>query len=170
MNAAPRSRFLDLPALAALERLRFVPRRRIEGAFSGRHASRRLGGAGEFADFREYAEGEDLRHLDWKVLARTERAYTRLYLAALVTAPATCLGDGLRNLFQQCKRRGVLIVMSDFLVDDLEVVFGSLRLFRNRGWEVITLHIVHPDEETLPEGAAYRFVGMENEGKIDCTS
>src|SRR5256885_14390833 len=79
MNAPPRSPFLDLPALAALERLRFVPRRRIEGAFSGRHASRRLGGAGEFADFREYAEGEDLRRLDWKVLARTGRAYTRLY-------------------------------------------------------------------------------------------
>ena len=41
---------------------------RLEGAYSGRHRSRRQGGAGEFADFREYAEGEDLRRLDWKVL------------------------------------------------------------------------------------------------------
>ena len=245
MNTLACSRFLDLPALSALEHLRFVPRRRIEGSFSGRHSSRRLGGAGEFADFREYAEGEDLRHLDWKVLARTGRAYTRLYqdetnlvctlaidasgsmqfgapltklayvqylatalshvisrqqdqvglavigarletalapagtaghvahlqtvVERLTAAPATALADALRDLFQQSKRRGVLILMSDFLVDDLEAVFGSIRLFRSRAWEVITLHLVHPDEETLPEGAAFRFVGMENEGRVDCT-
>ena len=58
---------------------RFATRRAIEGTFTGRHTSRRHGGAGEFADFREYTEGEDLRRLDWKVLARTGRAYTRLH-------------------------------------------------------------------------------------------
>src|ERR1700730_5840509 len=79
MSSRTASRFLDLRALAALENLRFAPRQRIEGSYTGRHQSRRHGGAGEFADFREYAEGEDLRRLDWKVLARTGRAYTRLY-------------------------------------------------------------------------------------------
>src|SRR5438552_1726963 len=79
MTAAVGRRFLDLRALAALASLRFAPRRAIEGAFAGRHTSRRHGGAGEIADFREYAEGEDLRRLDWKVLARTGRAYTRLF-------------------------------------------------------------------------------------------
>src|SRR5262245_63098046 len=73
------SRFLDLRALAALEHLKFTTRQRIEGSYSGLHRSRRQGGAGAFADFREYADGEDLRRLDWKVLARTGRAYTRLY-------------------------------------------------------------------------------------------
>src|SRR6187200_2203988 len=77
--AATKSRYLDLRALAALEHMRFTTRQRIEGAYSGRHSSRRLGGAGEFADFREYTEGDDLRRLDWKVLARTGRAYLRLY-------------------------------------------------------------------------------------------
>src|SRR5262249_21053161 len=41
--------------------------------------SRQLGGAGEFVDYREYSQGEDLRRLDWKVLARTGKAYIRLY-------------------------------------------------------------------------------------------
>src|SRR5512134_3820089 len=74
-----RSRFLDQQALASLARMRFVTRQQIEGAYSGRHQSRQQGGAGEFVDFREYTAGEDLRRLDWKVLARTGRTYVRLY-------------------------------------------------------------------------------------------
>src|SRR5579885_920779 len=71
--------FLDLRALASLEGLRFSTRHRIDGSYTGRHASRQLGGAAEFVDYREYAAGEDLRRLDWKVLARTGRSYVRLY-------------------------------------------------------------------------------------------
>ena len=73
------SAFLDFAALASLQRMRFVTRHQIEGVYSGRHQSRGQGGAGEFLDFREYVEGEDLRRVDWKVLARTGRAYVRLY-------------------------------------------------------------------------------------------
>src|SRR4051794_37482073 len=74
-----RSPFLDLKALSALAHMRFVTRHQIDGAYSGRHRSRQQGGAAEFADYREYVEGEDLRRLDWKVLARTGRAYIRLF-------------------------------------------------------------------------------------------
>src|SRR5436190_12762069 len=73
------SRFLELNALSALAHMRFVTRAQIEGTYSGRHRSRQQGGAAEFVDYREYVDGEDLRRLDWKVLARTGRAYTRLY-------------------------------------------------------------------------------------------
>src|SRR5438477_5668493 len=76
---SPKSRFLDLRALAALEHRRFVTKHQIEGSYSGRHRSRQQGGAAEFVDFREYTAGEDLRRLDWKVLARTVRPYVRLY-------------------------------------------------------------------------------------------
>ncbi|MGE0536504.1 MAG: DUF58 domain-containing protein [Pirellulales bacterium] len=79
MPAITNRRFLDLRALAALENLRFTTKNRIEGNYGGRHRSRRLGGAGEFVDFRDYSAGEDLRRLDWKVLARTGKAYLRLY-------------------------------------------------------------------------------------------
>lgn len=242
--------------MAALEHMRFVTRHRIEGAYSGRHRSRQQGGAGEFVDFREYVEGEDLRRLDWKVLARTGRAYVRLYqdetnlmsmlcidasgsmnfggngssrgkgvqpvgskleyaqflstalshiitrqqdqvglglvadgLQAYVepgatashaarvqariedikTHPRTALGDGLRDLFGRVSRRGVLMLLSDFLIDDLEDAWRAIRLFRHRHWEVVVLHLVHPDEERLPTGLAYRFVGLEGEGHIDCS-
>src|SRR5438270_2102272 len=77
--AAPRSRFLDLRALSALEHMRFVTRHQIEGSYSGRHRSKQQGGSTEFVDYREYAPGEDLRRLDWKVLARTGRPFIRLY-------------------------------------------------------------------------------------------
>ncbi|WP_439624541.1 DUF58 domain-containing protein [Gemmata sp.] len=245
MTGPAPSRFLELSALAGLRRLRFATRRAIEGTFTGRHASRRHGGAGEFADFREYTDGEDLRRLDWKVLARTGRAYTRLhqdetnfvctlvldasesmrfgtpgpkmeyaqYLATalsqvigwqqdqvglavaadglrafippagtprhvahlqaaiehLATRPASDLAGALRELFQRLTRRGVLLVLSDFLVDDPEAVFGAVRLFRHRAWEVVALHLIHPDEERLPEGEAFRFEGLENEGVVDCS-
>src|SRR5688572_32597716 len=78
-DRASRSRFLNLRALSALEHMRFVTRHQIEGAYSGRHRSKQQGGAAEFVDYREYAPGEDLRRLDWKVLARTDRPYVRLY-------------------------------------------------------------------------------------------
>ena len=44
-----------------------------------------------------------------------------------------------------------------------------VRLFRHRRWEVIVLHVIHPMEERLPEGNAFRFEGLENDGQIDCS-
>ena len=79
MSTVQKSRFLDLRALAALQHMRFTTRHRIEGTYSGRHVSRQQGGAGEFVDFREYSGSEDLRRLDWKVLARTGKAFVRLH-------------------------------------------------------------------------------------------
>ena len=77
MNA--HRRFLDLRALAALERMRFTTRHRIEGSYSGCHTSRQQGGSGEFVDYREYSGGEDLRRLDWKVLGRSGKTFVRIH-------------------------------------------------------------------------------------------
>ena len=66
-------------ALAALERMRFTTRHRIEGSYSGCHTSRQQGGAGEFVDYREYSGSEDLRRLDWKVLGRTGKAFVPIH-------------------------------------------------------------------------------------------
>ena len=79
------------------------------------------------------------------------------------------MAAGLRTLFEQSPRRGVLMLMSDFLMEDLEEVFAALRLFRHRNWEVVVLHLVHPDEERLPDGVAFRFEGMEGEGRVNCS-
>ena len=79
------------------------------------------------------------------------------------------MAAGLRELFERSPRRGVLLLMSDFLADDLEQAFSVVRLFRHRGWEVVALHLIHPDEERLPEGVAFRFENMEEAGYVDCT-
>jgi uncharacterized protein (DUF58 family) len=85
------------------------------------------------------------------------------------TTPARQMAGGLRELFERSRRRGVLVVLSDFLMEDLEDVFGAIKLFRHRNFEVIVLHLVHPDEERLPEGTAFRFEGLEDDGRLDCS-
>ncbi len=84
-------------------------------------------------------------------------------------APQTALAPALRDLFSRLRRRGMLMVVSDFLEDDLERLFGSLRLFRHEHFGVVLLHILHPMEERLPAGAAYRFEGLEGEGYRNCS-
>jgi uncharacterized protein (DUF58 family) len=85
------------------------------------------------------------------------------------TAPETRLGEALDDLYRRLKRRGTLLVLSDFLVEDLDTVFSAIRLFRHRRFEVVLLHLIHPDEERLPTGAAFRFEGLEGDGELDCS-
>jgi uncharacterized protein (DUF58 family) len=246
------SPFFEPSKLAGLEKMRFTTPRRVEGAYSGQHVAKRMGGAGEFVDYREYAPGDDLRHVDWRVMGRMGRAYLKLFqdetdlsctmvldasgsmlqghlpkngrqpskfawmqyfataLSHLITLNRDSVGlatvndsllqyvppsstyqhrmllheqierlrpvggsklaTGLDQLLLRVRRRGVLLVVSDFLMETLEPLIGRLRKFRARGWEVITLHLVHPDEQRLPEGTAFRFYGLESDGLVDCQS
>ncbi|HOP96915.1 MAG TPA: DUF58 domain-containing protein [Verrucomicrobiota bacterium] len=72
-------RFLDLAAMEALRHVWLRPRGAAEGTFAGPHKSHYRGTAVEFADYREYSPGDDIRLVDWKVFARTDRHYVRLY-------------------------------------------------------------------------------------------
>ena len=72
-------RYLDLAAMEALRSVRLRPRGAAEGTFAGPHKSHFRGTAVEFADYREYSPGDDIRLVDWKVFARTDRHYLRLY-------------------------------------------------------------------------------------------
>lgn len=62
-----------------LEGLRLAPRRSFHGRIRGERLTRRRGVSIEFADYREYAEGDDLRHLDWNVLARLNHPVIKTY-------------------------------------------------------------------------------------------
>lgn len=261
-------RFLELRQLVALEHMRFVTPNRVDGPYSGRHRSRAMGGSGEFADYRPYTPGDDLRRLDWRVLGRTGRAYIKRFqedtnlsclpvidcsgsmrfdgkparsglskgwfantlesasarqtspdkltyaqyfttaLTHLVTRGGDqtglgLIGDGLqefhspgsteshaRSLYEAIENiqtvdrselagglesvlsrvsgRGVMLLMSDLLVDDVRDLTAALRHYRHRGWELVLLHLIHPDEEDLPEGVAYQFEGLEGEGTVKC--
>ncbi|MEO7300805.1 MAG: DUF58 domain-containing protein [Verrucomicrobiota bacterium] len=70
----------DPRALAALEGLDFKARYVMEGFLSGLHESPFHGYSVEFSDYRNYQPGDDLRHLDWKLFARTDRLCIKRYL------------------------------------------------------------------------------------------
>jgi uncharacterized protein (DUF58 family) len=62
-----------------LDGLRLNPRKSFGGKVRGERLTKKKGISIEFADFREYAEGDDLRHLDWNVLARLDSPVMRTY-------------------------------------------------------------------------------------------
>lgn len=276
--------YLQLRELVALEHMRFTTANRVDGRYNGRHRSRSMGGSGEFADYRAYTPGDDLRRLDWRVLGRTGRAYIKRFqedtnlsclsvidcsgsmtfdgheaplpsarwfqrgvravqrqtgvrprdadnrsdkltyakffttaLTHLITrggdqASLALVGEGLhayhepgsaeshaRRLYEaietiepsnrsdlaagldevitNVRHRGVLLLISDFLLPPgsdsqtsgpLADLAAVLRRFRHQGWEIVMLHLIHPAEESLPEGVSYRFEGMEGESSVDC--
>ncbi len=233
--------YLDLAGMEALRHVRLRPRGEAEGTFAGPHKSHFRGTAVEFADYREYAPGDDIRLVDWKVFARTDRHYVRLYDAernlltylvvdksgsmafsgAVQTTAAklehasrlaaalgylvvregdevglsladtalhshlrpsgswahlnrildhlgraradgrTDLGSCLEQVFARIRRRGVLVIFSDFL-DVAEPFWKRIDLFRKSRFDVILFQVVHPEESDLPALAAARF--LETEG------
>lgn len=239
MNAA--HPLLDVSAMEALRHVRLRPRGAAEGTFSGPHRSRFRGTAVEFADYRDYTPGDDIRLVDWKVFARSDRHYVRLYdaernlltylvvdksgsmefsgaitktpskmefasrlaaalgylviregdeialslvdqrlhthlppgaswtqmnrvLEALSRASAagqTDAGGCLQEVFTRIRRRGVLVIISDFL-DASSEFWRSVDLFRRSRFDVMLFQIVHPEETDLPELAAARFIESEN--------
>jgi uncharacterized protein (DUF58 family) len=73
------TRFLAPEVLARIDSLELIARAVVEGFISGLHRSPHLGFSTDFAEHRQYMPGDDLRHLDWKLLARTDRLYIKKY-------------------------------------------------------------------------------------------
>jgi uncharacterized protein (DUF58 family) len=215
-------RFLDPAVLASLSSLDLVAKTVVDGFVAGLHRSPKFGFSQEFAEYQQYVEGDDLRHIDWNVYARTERLYLKRfkgetnmqllilldasasmtygsgkirkldfarYIAASLAymssqqrdatglivfdedvsnyiAPSTRQGQLMRILhaiekaegsartdfskpfyhFQQfLKRRGIVIVLSDFY-EQPEQIVRVVEPLRYRGNEVILFHILDPNE------------------------
>jgi uncharacterized protein (DUF58 family) len=215
-------RFLDPQVLASISSLDLVAKTVVDGFVAGLHRSPTFGFSQEFAEYRQYVEGDDLRHVDWNVYARTERIYlkrfkgetnsqllvlldasasmtygsaniTKLdyarYMAASLTymssqqrdacglivfdddvktyvPPSTRQGQlmrllhaiegaegGLRTDFikpfahfqEYLRRRGIVVVLSDFYSDPEEII-KVVEPLRYRGNEVIMFHLLDPQE------------------------
>jgi uncharacterized protein (DUF58 family) len=65
--------------LTQLETLRLRTRKEFLGSHTGNYSSPRRGTSLEFADYRRYAPGDDLRYLDWGIYARTDRLYVKIF-------------------------------------------------------------------------------------------
>jgi len=72
-------RFLKPSILAGISGLELVAKTVVDGFIAGLHRSPDFGFSQEFAEYRAYSPGDDLRHVDWNVFARTERAYLKRY-------------------------------------------------------------------------------------------
>jgi uncharacterized protein (DUF58 family) len=72
-------RFLDPATLASIAGLDLVAKTVVDGFVAGLHRSPDFGFSQEFAEYRAYSEGDDLRHIDWNVFARTDRCYLKRY-------------------------------------------------------------------------------------------
>jgi len=65
--------------LSRLEKMRLCPRRRQTNRSRGEHHASKGGTSTEFADYRDYVAGDDVRYVDWNIFARLERPYVKLY-------------------------------------------------------------------------------------------
>ncbi|NML64934.1 DUF58 domain-containing protein [Hymenobacter sp. RP-2-7] len=75
----PTSSGLDLAAIRSFENLELLARQLVDGFVTGLHQSPYHGFSVEFSEHRLYNPGESTRHLDWKVLARTDKLFVKRY-------------------------------------------------------------------------------------------
>ncbi|QDU29834.1 hypothetical protein ETAA8_49490 [Anatilimnocola aggregata] len=80
MSTVPPIQLLQPQLLAQLERLELISRKIFRGRMKGERRSKRKGQSVEFADFRNYVAGDDLRFIDWNLYARLDRLFLKLFL------------------------------------------------------------------------------------------
>ena len=99
--------YLDPKVLSKITRLDLQARLVVEGFISGLHRSPFHGFSVEFASHREYVPGDDIKHIDWKVLGRTDRYYIKQYEEE-TNLKATFLVDGSESMLYGSNRKGAL--------------------------------------------------------------
>jgi uncharacterized protein (DUF58 family) len=215
-------RFLAPEVLSRISSLELLARTVVEGFISGLHRSPFTGFSTEFAEYRQYMPGDDLRYLDWKLLGRTDRYYIKKYRAdtnsqchILIDASAsmrytttgvtklqyaqflgsslaylankqqdavgliafdqevrthvpahsrtghmrtifgrmeqlepgneTRLSEMLHHAAERIRRRGIIVVISDFY-DEPEAIINALQHLRFKGNDVIVFHVLDKNE------------------------
>lgn len=98
----------DNAMLNQIERMRLRPLRRLTNRSRGEHLSGKGGSSTDFADYRDYAVGDDLRYVDWNIFARLQRPYIKqfqheeeLHVVLLVDASTSMLFDGKLQMAKQ---------------------------------------------------------------------
>ena len=80
-QAQPGQRFIDPVVLTRIDNLELIARRVVDGFISGLHQSPMLGMSVDFAEHRVYMPGDDVRRIDWRLFARTDRLYVKEFEA-----------------------------------------------------------------------------------------
>lgn len=80
----PKNPTLDPELLSAISKLTIKVRRMVEGLQGGAHISPHLGASVEFSEHKRYSPGDDIRHMDWRALARTDRYFVKQHQREVV--------------------------------------------------------------------------------------
>lgn len=118
-------RFLDPSVLAGIAHLELVAKTVVDGFISGLHRSPDFGFSQEFAEYRMYTPGDDLRHVDWNVYARTDRCYLKRYLGETNTLVTVLLDASASMAFSS--RTPSKIDYARFLAASLEYLAHQQR-------------------------------------------
>ena len=132
--------FLDPTAIAKLESLAVKARVIVEGALTGMHRAKMRGSSVEFAEHKEYSQGDEIRHIDWKVLGKADRYYIKqfeqeseltCYLVLDASGSMNYVGEGVSKREYACN---LVAGLAYLLVKQRDrvglTVFGDSRLDR----------------------------------------
>ncbi len=139
MPTATRASFFTPEFLAQIERLSLLSRRTFRGSVKGERRSPRRGHSVEFADYRAYGHGDDLRYVDWNIYGRLDRLHVKLFvdeedlcLHLLVDASAS-MGFGAPSKLDYAVRLAAALGFVG-LVNHERVGLGILRERVAEGW------------------------------------
>ncbi len=235
----------DAQVLSRISTLKMTAMNLVEGLLTGRHRSRHKGSSVEFAEYKDYSPGDEIRHIDWKVVGKTDKYHVKQFeqstnlkctilldasgsmnyqsplnghaskmeyarnlvaalsylllkqfdavgltlfnnqvvehipprskashfqhilhgLANISPHGTTQIADVLGGLAEILPRRSMLILVSDFFIQNQDLQ-KSLKLLCSRGLEVILFHVLHPDEIHLPFEGDMVFESLEEDPTI----
>lgn len=239
-GVVPGSGFVDPRVLSRIDNLELVARTVVDGFLNGLHRSPYLGLSLDFAEHRAYMPGDDIRRIDWRVFARTDRYYVKefeadtntnfmavldvsksmaygsrsiskldygRYLAASLTyfshqqrdrvglvtfdddiveyvPPAAKhldvvlhaidrvepkrpgkLGPPLLKASESLRRRGIVVLISDFY-EEPEAVVEAVTHLRGKGNDLLVFHVLDPAEIEFPFDEAGSFEDLETGERI----
>lgn len=113
----PKDVFTSLKELLGMEHLArnvsFLARKqKVKSILGGKHASKLRGRGLDFEEVRLYVKGDDIRHIDWKVTARTQQTHTRVYTEEK-EKPALIVVDQSKSMFFGSQRRTKAVVAAE---------------------------------------------------------
>jgi len=156
---------LDPALVAQIDKLEVVARRLVEGFMRGLHMSAAKGSSTEFAEYRPYVPGDDIRHLDWRLVGKTDRTYLKQYeaetnlRAVLIVDTSASMGfaaTGLTKLRYASSLAAALGYLLHHQRDSVGLALVSNEVERfipPRGTADHLTGIFRAMEETTPQGA-----------------
>lgn len=239
-EAIPGARFVDPQVLARIGNLELMARNVVEGFINGMHRAPFFGASIDFAEHRGYVAGDDIRRVDWRLYARTDRYYVKQYEADTNTNLSVlfdvsksmsfgsrgiskleygsfvgaCLGylaqrqrdrvgiitfdsdivahvppsakhfnvmlhtldrakaerpgglvAPLQKMAEHFKRRGILVLISDFY-EEPDAILEAIKPLKFLGNDLIVFHVLDPAELNFEYDAASSFEDLESGEQI----